>query len=106
MATGILGAADLASATNTILYTCPVDTFTVATVSICNRSTGIVTVRLAVALASTPANAEFLEFGVSLGPNSVLERTGIVLDEGKLIVVFSSATSVNAVAYGIETSTA
>jgi hypothetical protein len=63
-------------------------------------------VRLAVASASTPTNAEYLEYGVSLGANSVLERTGIVMQAGKLLVVYSSATSVNAIAYGIETSTA
>jgi len=55
---------------------------------------------------AAPAAAEYLEYGVSLGANSVLERTGIVMQAGKLLVVYSSATSVNAVAYGIETSTA
>lgn len=107
MATGILGTpSDLAATTNTTIYTVPATTFAVATVSIVNRSATAVTVRLAVAAASTPTNAEYLEFGVSLGANSVLERTGIVMQAGKLLVVYSSATSVNAVAYGIETSTA
>jgi hypothetical protein len=105
MATGRLGSSDLAAATDTTLYTCPADTFTVLTVSVCNRGGSAATIQLAVCDTSTPGNDEYLEFDTSLAAKGVLERTGIVLDAGKLLVVRSSATSVNALAYGIETST-
>lgn len=105
MATGRLGKADLAAATNTTLYTCPADTFAVITVSVCNRGVSAANIQLAVCDSATPANDEFLEFDTSLSAKGVLERTGVVVDAGKFVVVRSSAASVNAVAYGIETIT-
>lgn len=105
MATGRLGTADLSAATNTTLYTVPAGTFTVATVNLVNRTSGAVSVRIALAASATPANGEYIEYGVSLAANTVLERTGLVLDAGKNLVVYASATGISAVAYGIETPT-
>ena len=106
MATGRLGVADLSAATNTTVYTVPLATFSVVTVSVCNRGATSATVRIAVSSSATPLDSEWLEFDSTVLSKGVLERTGIVMDAGKLLVVYSSNTSVNAVVMGIETSTA
>lgn len=106
MATGRLGDADLAAATDISLYTCPTNTFSIVTCSICNRGNAAVSVRIAVASAGTPVNSEYIEYDVELLPKGVLERSGIALAAGQILVVYSSAVNVSAVAMGIETSTA
>ena len=49
MASGILGTpTDLTAVTLATLYTCPATTFTVASVSVCNRSTSPTNIRIAI----------------------------------------------------------
>jgi hypothetical protein len=107
MATGRLGIVDIpTAATDTLLYTAPAGYFTVATVSIANRSNNAVTVRLAISSSSTTISSnEYIEYETEILSHGVLERTGLVIQAGYSLLVRSSLTGVNFVAYGIETST-
>ena len=107
MATGRLNGVDLTTTAATSVYTCPVTTFSVVSVSICNRSATAVTVRLALTTSSaTPALTDYLEYDASLSANGVLERTGIVMTAGnQLVVTAGTGNVVSVVVVGIETST-
>jgi hypothetical protein len=106
MATGRLRTADLAATTDTSIYTVPDGYFTVASVSMVNRGYASRTVRIAVSETATPTLDEFIEYGATLGQGDVLERTGIVIDAGKQLVVWASDVNVSAMAFGIETASA
>lgn len=106
MATGLLGTpTDLTAATNASVYTVPADTFAVLTVNFANRSTQSRNIRLAIATSGTPGNGEWIEYDTELLGNGVLERSGIVVDAGKIIVAYASSSDVSCVVYGIETPT-
>jgi hypothetical protein len=62
-------------------------------------------VRLAASTTGSPNVADYLEYGTQILANGVLERSGIVLQAARNIVAYSSATDVNVVVTGIETST-
>ena len=106
MATGRLGTANLAAATNATLYTVPATTFAVVTLSLCNRSNSAITARVSLSTTTTPTADEFVEYDTEILPKGVLERTGLVMQAGLNLVVWTSTANVSAVAVGIETPTA
>jgi hypothetical protein len=107
MATGRLNGVDLTTTNATSVYTCPASTFSVVSVSICNRSATAVTIRLALTTTgSSPATTDYLEYDSSLSANGVLERTGIVMTAAnQLVVTAGTGNVVSVVVVGIETST-
>jgi len=106
MATGRLGVAAIPATTLTTAYTVPTGFYAVATLSITNRNTTPITVRVALSASGTPNPEDYIEFNTSIIANGVFERTGLVMQAGLNLVVYSDTASVGATVYGIETSTA
>lgn len=103
MASGRLGAADLAANNYTTVYTTPAGKVASATLSLCNRTASTVFVRVALAAAAgTPTDAEYIEYGAAIPANGVLERSGLVLSDTSRITVYPTASGVSAVVFGFE----
>jgi hypothetical protein len=105
MATGRLAVAAIPATANTTVYTVPTGFYTVCNISLTNRNTTAVKVRVAMASSGTPSLQEWLEFDTVIIPNGVFERTGLVLNAALNIVVYSDTANLGCTVYGIETST-
>lgn len=102
MASGRLGASDLAATTNTTVYTVPASTLAAFSINVCNRGAVDARVRLALADSGTPGSAEYLEYDALLPANGVLERSGLTLQADKRVVAYSSVANVSVLVVGIE----
>ena len=109
MATGRLASVAIPAAQNTTVYTVPSSYYTVCNITLVNRNTTAITIRVAMSTAvgapPTPNAEEWIEYDTILIPNGVFERTGLVMQAGMNLIVYSSAASVGCTVYGIETST-
>ena len=72
-------------------------------ISVTNRSSSAtVDVRIALSGTGTPTNAEYIEYEATLPANGVLERSGIVMETGKNVVVYCSTADTSVSVYGLE----
>lgn len=103
MASGILGQSAPSAATNTTVYTVPSAKVATFNVNLVNRGTAVATIRIAVSATGTPGATEWIEYGAQLLANGgILERTGIVAQATKNVVVYSDVANVTASVYGYE----
>ena len=97
-----LGAVSPSATTNTLLLEVASGKEVVCNVSLCNRNSSAVTIRLYNAEADTPGVEDALEYDYSLAANASMQRTGIHAQAGQHIVVYASGTGVSFVCDGLE----
>ena len=102
---GRLGTADLSQGIVANVYTVPAGKIASVNVSVCNRDTNAGRVRLAISdTANVQGNDEFIEYDYSIPASSALERTGLVLDAGKIVTALCAYTTprLSVVVTGVE----
>jgi hypothetical protein len=103
MSKGILGTWNLVSGINQAVYVNNYSDIATVTVSVCNRNYTDGEVSIAVGTSATsPTNADWIEYEAVLSGKSVLERSGIVVTPGHYVVVKSNLSNTNAVVWGAE----
>lgn len=103
MATGRLGAVAPSATTYTRLYKPGTGVKGTGSISACNRSASAETkIRIAMSVATTPTNAEFIEYDTVLLPGESMQLSGIVLGDAHEIAVYADTANATFVMWGIE----
>jgi len=104
MASGRLGAVDLAATTNTSVYTVPASTVVTVNVTICNRNATAVVVRLMHlnGAIGTLAVEDYIEYDFTLSANGSYEKSGIVMAATHVIGAYSDTANVTVQVHGWE----
>lgn len=102
MASGKLGAADLAADTDTLLYTVPASSRATVNIRVANRNTTDAKVRVAIGAGASPAPEDYLDYDIPVLGNGILEDTGIVCSAGEKVWVRSGQPNVSVRVHGFE----
>jgi len=103
----VLGQADPAATTTTVLYTVPnLNLTTCSSLVICNRSAGPIAFRVSVHVNDATAdNKQFLYYDKQLVANDTHAAIlGITLNQNDVIKVYASGTGMSFNLFGVETS--
>ncbi len=95
---------NLGAATYTAITTGPSSgRYQTVAVNFTNTTASPIRIRLNISSAATsPANADFIEYDVPLAGGSELERTGIVIGNGQQIGAYAASSGVNVVAFIVD----
>lgn len=100
--TGILGSVNLLNGPSQAIYVNDKSAASVVTVNVCNRNTTrSALIRIAVSTTETPTDNDWIEYDIEVGPNGVLERSGVWVDSLEYVVVRSNMPNVNTMVWGI-----
>lgn len=100
---GVLGSRNLLSEVNQAVYVNNYSDVSAVTVSVCNKHYVSSNISIAVSTSATsPSNAEWIEYEAIVQGKGVLERSGIIVTPGHYIVVKSSAPNANVMVWGTE----
>jgi hypothetical protein len=102
MASGILGQSNPTASTNTTVYTVPSAKTASCTVNICNAGGAGAIVTLAVAASGTPGASEYILYNMPLPAYGAIEKSGLVIQAAKNVVVNTTGGSVAVAVYGFE----
>lgn len=104
MAHGRLGAADLSATTNTTIYTVPASTKATVNISVCNRNSSQIAIRLMHldGAIGTLASEDYIEYDLPIPANEAIERTGIPMTATHVIAAYSDMANVSVQVWGIE----
>lgn len=99
MATGKLGAANLAAGADTLLFTAAENqTFNVR---FANRNAAAIKVRVAIGTGGAPATTDYVDYDVTVPANGILEDTGLVCSIGEKVWARSDTANVSVRAHGM-----
>ena len=102
---GNLGSLSPAAATNDDLYTVPASRKATGTLTVCNQNSTEVTIRFAIVPTGgigSVAAKDYREYETTLSARGVLEKTGVPVTAGAVLLVRASATDVSFNFDGIE----
>ena len=106
MLKGVFGTYNLVSGINQAVYVNNYSDIATVSVNVCNRNHDSAEISIAVGTSATsPANADYIEYETQIGGKATLERSGIVVTPGHFIVIKSSLSNINAVVWGAQLGT-
>lgn len=102
MASGILGSAMSVATNNVVAYSVPAGKVASCSLNLTNCSTSGTTVKIALAASGTPLTKEYIEWRLQLNAGDTFERTGLVMDATKNLVIYADSSNVAINVYGFE----